>query len=109
MSDYALENFKWGSSILGTPSGEVDWSFATSNFAGALTQFDSFLTGMFQTEVAQAFARWDRSPTWISIGSVIARQLTSGSDLVTLMAPTILSVKSRAPSRGIRNCFGDFV
>ena len=59
MSDYALENFKWGSSILGTPSGEVDWSFATSNFAGALTQFDSFLTGMFQTEVAQAFARWE--------------------------------------------------
>ena len=58
MSDYVLENFKWGSSILGTPAGEVDWSFATSNFAGALTQFDSFLTGMFQTEVAQAFARW---------------------------------------------------
>ena len=38
MSDYVLENFKWGSSILGTPSGEVHWSFATSNFAGALTQ-----------------------------------------------------------------------
>jgi hypothetical protein len=73
MTDYVLENFKWGSSILGTQSGEVDWSFATSNFAGTLTQFDSFLTGMFQTEVAEAFARWE------SVASVDFQQVSDSA------------------------------
>lgn len=59
MADYALEGFKWGSSALGTASGEVDWSFATANYAGQFFQFDSFLVGMFQTEIREAFDRWE--------------------------------------------------
>ncbi|MGY4479257.1 matrixin family metalloprotease [Bradyrhizobium sp. USDA 3364] len=59
MTDYVLEGFKWGSSALGTPSGEIDWSFATANLTGQFFQFDSFLTGMFQTEIREAFDRWE--------------------------------------------------
>ncbi|WP_076859586.1 matrixin family metalloprotease [Bradyrhizobium mercantei] len=59
MVDYVLEGFKWGSSALGTPSGEIDWSFATANLTGQFIQFDSFLTGMFQTEIREAFDRWE--------------------------------------------------
>ncbi|MBP2434165.1 matrixin family metalloprotease [Bradyrhizobium elkanii] len=59
MTDYVLEGFKWGSSALGTASGEVDWSFATANLTGQFIQFDSFLTGMFQTEIREAFDRWE--------------------------------------------------
>lgn len=59
MADYVLEGFKWGSSVLGTASGEVDWSFATANLTGQFIQFDSFLTGMFQTEIREAFDRWE--------------------------------------------------
>ncbi|MCC8965152.1 matrixin family metalloprotease [Bradyrhizobium sp. Pear76] len=59
MADYVLEGFKWGSSALGTASGEIDWSFATANLTGQFIQFDSFLTGMFQTEIREAFDRWE--------------------------------------------------
>ncbi|MEY9494443.1 hypothetical protein ABIF33_003463 [Bradyrhizobium elkanii] len=59
MADYVFEGFKWGSSALGTPSGEIDWSFAAANFTGQFIQFDSFLTGMFQTEIREAFDRWE--------------------------------------------------
>jgi hypothetical protein len=59
MSDYVLEPFKWGSPGQGTPSGVVQWSFATANYAGQTYTFDAFLSGQFQTEVRQAFARWE--------------------------------------------------
>ena len=59
MSDYVLEGFKWGPGVPGTASGEVDWSFATANLTGQFIQFDSFLTGMFQTEIREAFDRWE--------------------------------------------------
>lgn len=59
MVSYALEGVKWGAPGLGSPGGQVTWSFATSSYAGQFYAFDSTLTGNFQDEVRRAFDRWE--------------------------------------------------
>ena len=59
MSDYVLEGFKWGSSTLGPHLVRSIGASLPANFAGTITQFDSFLTGIFESEVREAFDRWE--------------------------------------------------
>lgn len=60
MDQYVYQNFKWGSSQLGTGAGVVTWSFASVNFSGQSDQFDQFITSSaFKTVTRAAFQAWE--------------------------------------------------
>jgi hypothetical protein len=59
MVDYVIEDYKWGSSSLGTAGGVVNWSFATSSRPSGY-QFDRFITEVvFQSLIRDAFNAWE--------------------------------------------------
>ena len=58
MTDYVLEDFKWGSGIRGDQGGIVEWSFAQS--AGYFFNFDrAFTEESYQKLVREAFDTWE--------------------------------------------------
>ena len=61
MASYVLTNFKWGSSLLGTASGKVTWSFATAVYGTGGYQFDSFISEVaYQADIRKAFDTWEK-------------------------------------------------
>jgi hypothetical protein len=59
MASFALTNFKWGSSLLGTVGGKVTWSFATASYAGGY-QYDAQISDIsYQTDIRRAFDTWE--------------------------------------------------
>jgi hypothetical protein len=58
MADYVLEGPKWGAASPGAGGGTVYWSFANPANGHKFYDWDSSITGEFQTEVERAFADW---------------------------------------------------
>lgn len=60
MASYALTDFKWGSSLLGTVGGKVTWSFAVANYAGGY-QYDAQISHAdYQADIRRAFDAWEK-------------------------------------------------
>ncbi len=60
MASYALTDFKWGSSLLGTVGGKVTWSFAIANYAGGY-QYDAQISDVaYQADIRRAFDAWEK-------------------------------------------------
>lgn len=60
MASYALTQFKWGSSLLGTVGGKVTWSFATVSYAGGY-QYDAQISdAAYQADIRRAFDTWEK-------------------------------------------------
>lgn len=60
MASFALTDFKWGSSLLGTVGGKVTWSFATANYAGGY-QYDAQISDVaYQADIRRAFDTWEK-------------------------------------------------
>lgn len=58
MTDYVLENFKWGTGVRSQPGGVVQWSFAQS--AGSFFNFArAFTETAYQVLVREAFEAWE--------------------------------------------------
>lgn len=55
---YALLGQRWATPGNGAPV-TITWSFATSNYAGQVFNFDTQISANFQTEVRRAFAQWE--------------------------------------------------
>src|SRR3954471_15657492 len=58
MADYVLEGPKWGAAPFGSGGGTIYWSFANPANGHKFYDWDSSITGEFQTEVERAFADW---------------------------------------------------
>ncbi len=60
MASFALTDFKWGSSLLGTVGGKVTWSFATVSYAGGY-QYDAQISDIsYQADIRRAFDTWEK-------------------------------------------------
>ncbi len=59
MVDYALTGFKWGNAELGSPAGQITWSFAQN--PGDFSKFDQYITDPgYQALARAAFDAWER-------------------------------------------------
>lgn len=57
--DFAISEFKWGDTPIGSPGGQVHWSFATRSSYGGYT-FEAFIVeAVFQELVRDAFQAWE--------------------------------------------------
>jgi hypothetical protein len=58
VADFELSSFKWGATLLGSPGGQVTWSFATRSYGGF--DFDAFIIDpSFRALVREAFQAWE--------------------------------------------------
>src|SRR5689334_11709128 len=58
MPDFVLEGPKWGTAPFGGSGGTVYWSFADPANGHKFFNWDSSISGEFQTEVERAFDDW---------------------------------------------------
>ena len=58
MAAYEFTGGKWGSGAVGSPGGQVTWSFASTAIAAHFA-FDAQITGAYASLVQAAFDRWE--------------------------------------------------
>ena len=56
--DFAVKSAKWAGGSLGSFSGTVSWSAASTNYAGQSITFEGPLNGEFLTATRDAFNAW---------------------------------------------------
>ena len=61
--NFQVTEGKWGGSQThGSAGGEISYSFATQNYSGQFSEFDSFITeDAFREEVTESFAVWENT------------------------------------------------